>query len=135
LSISSGAEQAIRLLQDEMARAFGNRDFDAVLRCYAGDAVLLAPGRPAAVGSAAIAAELRAAFSDPNVEVTVRSTRIEVSADERLASAWGSGLTTITDPATGRKTRIASKWLAVYRREGGGWKVAADAFNADDAMP
>ena len=85
--------------------------------------------------ASAIAAELRAAFSDPNVEVTVRSTRIEVSADERLASAWGSGLTTITDPATGRKTRIASKWLAVYRREGDGWKVAADAFNADDAMP
>jgi uncharacterized protein (TIGR02246 family) len=135
LSAKSGAEEAIRLLQDEMARAFSNREFDAVMRCYAGDAVLLAPGRPAAVGSAAIALELRAAFADPDVEVAVRSTRIDVSADERMAAAWGSGLTTITDPATGRKTRIASKWLAVYRREGDGWKVAADAFNADDAMP
>ena len=48
-----------------MSRAFAARDFEAVMRCYADDAVLLAPGRPAAVGKAAIAAELRAAFDLP----------------------------------------------------------------------
>ena len=129
------SEDEIRQLQERLARAFTNRDFDAVLRCYADDAVLLAPGRPAAAGKAAISAELQAAFADPNVDVVVQAARIEVAADDRLASAWGTGLTTITDPRTQGRTRIASKWLAVYRREADGWKVVADAFNVDAPMP
>jgi uncharacterized protein (TIGR02246 family) len=126
------AAQAIGLLQERLARAFASRDFDAVMQCYAGDAVLLAPGRAAACGKMAIAAELRAAFSDPHVAVAVRTTRIEVSAGGDLACAWGTGLTTITEAATGRQTTVASKWLAVYRRHADGWQIAADAFNADE---
>jgi uncharacterized protein (TIGR02246 family) len=135
LNGTSASETAIRLLQERLARAFTNRDFEAVMRCYADDAVLLAPGRPAATGKAAIAVELRAAFSDPDVDVVVTTTRIEVAADDRLASAWGSGLTTITDLLTQRRTRIPSKWLAVYRRDMDGWQVIADAFSVDEPMP
>ena len=124
--------QAIDLLQERLARAFEARDFEAVLACYADDAVLLAPGRPPALGREAIAIELQAAFSDPQVAVAVRTRRIEVCAQGDLACAWGTGLTTITDPATGRLTILPSKWLAVYRRQADGWRVAADTFNADD---
>ena len=131
----SASESAIRLLQERLARAFSARDFDAVLSCYAEDAVLLAPARPAAVGRAAIAVELRAAFADPDVEVEVTTAGIDVAADGRDASAWGTGLTTITDPVSRRVSRVASKWLAVYRREADGWKVVADAFNLDAPMP
>jgi uncharacterized protein (TIGR02246 family) len=127
-------EAEIRLLQERMARAFANRDFEAVLHCYADDAVLLAPGRPAAAGKPAITQELRAAFSDQGVEVVVCTTRIEVAPDRRLASAWGTGLTTVTEAGSGRRTRIASKWLAVYRRDTAGWKVVADAFNTDEPV-
>jgi uncharacterized protein (TIGR02246 family) len=127
---AASAEQQIDLLQQRLARAFQVRDFEAVLRCYAGDAVLLAPGRPPAHGQAAIALELRAAFSDPQVAVAVRTSRIEVSAAGDLAWGWGTGLTTITDPATGRLTTVASRWLAVYRRQADGWRIAADIFNA-----
>lgn len=118
-----------------MARAFGARDFDAAMRCYAEDAVLLAPGRPAAAGKAAISAELRAAFSDPDVEVVVQATRIEVSPDGGMASSWGVGLTTITHALSRRVSHVRSKWLAVYRQEPDGWKVVADAFNLDEPMP
>lgn len=118
-----------------MARAFGDRDFEAVMRCYADDAVLLAPGRPAALGWAAIATELRAAFSDPDVAVVVQLARIEVSPDDRLASAWGTGLTTLTEPLSRRVSHVRSRWLAVYRREADGWKVVADAFVVDEPMP
>jgi len=135
LSATPASEAAIRLLQEEMARAFSRRDFDAVMRCYAEDAVLLVPARPAAVGKAAIATELRAAFSDPKVEVVVTTVGIDVATDERNASAWGTGLTTITDPVSRAVTRVTSKWLAVYRREADGWKVVADAFNVDAPMP
>jgi uncharacterized protein (TIGR02246 family) len=135
LSETEASEEAIRLLQQRLARAFTARDFDAVLDCYTDDAVLLAPGRPAALGKAAIARELRAAFADPNVDVTVTTARIEIAADARLASAWGTGLTTVTDAATLHQARIASKWLAVYRRDIDGWKVIADAFNVDEPMP
>ena len=38
-------ELEIRRLQERLARAFENRDFEAVLGCYAADAVLLAPGK------------------------------------------------------------------------------------------
>jgi uncharacterized protein (TIGR02246 family) len=133
--LTTDSEAEIRQLQERLARAFGDRDFEAVLRCYADDAVLLAPGRPAATGKAAISAELQAAFSNPNVEVVVRATKIDIAADDRLANAWGTGLTTIADPRTRDETRIASKWLAVYRREADGWKVVADAFNVDAPMP
>jgi uncharacterized protein (TIGR02246 family) len=129
------SEDEIRQLQERLASAFTSRDFEVVLDCYAEDAVLLAPGRPAATGRAAIAAELRAAFADANVEVVVSTTRIDVAADDRLASAWGTGLTTITDPLTRKTTRIPSKWLAVYRRGAKGWEVVADAFNVDAPMP
>jgi uncharacterized protein (TIGR02246 family) len=132
---ASQVESEVRRLQERLARAFADRDFEAVSRCYADDAVLLAPGRPAAAGKPAILDELQAAFSDASVEVVVRTTRIEVAPDHHMASAWGTGLTTITDPATHEKAHIASKWLAVYRRDADGWKVLADAFNVDAPMP
>jgi ketosteroid isomerase-like protein len=31
--------------------------------------------------------------------------------------------------------RVASKWLAVYRRGADGWQVVADAFNTDAPLP
>jgi uncharacterized protein (TIGR02246 family) len=126
------AAQAIGHLQERLARAFQGRDFETVLGCYAEDAVLLAPGRPPARGKAAIEMELRAAFANPQVSVTVRITRTEVAPAGDLAWAWGDGLTTITDPATRRQSVSASKWLAVYRRQPDGWRIAADAFNTDD---
>jgi uncharacterized protein (TIGR02246 family) len=126
------AAQAIGLLLERLARGFDSRDFETVLSCYAEDAVLLAPGRPPARGKAAIGMELRAAFANPQVSVTVRITRTEVAPAGDLAWAWGDGLTTITDPATGRQSGCASKWLAVYRRQADGWRIAADAFNTDD---
>lgn len=133
-AVRADAEAAIRRLQQELARAFHARDFAAVLRCYAADAVLLAPGRPAAVGHAAIGAELRSAFTDPAVDVDVRIERIEVSEDGCMAHAWGTGLTTVDEPGPDGSGSIASKWLAVYRREDDGWRLAADCFNLDTPM-
>jgi uncharacterized protein (TIGR02246 family) len=123
----------IRALQVKLGQAMAVRDFDTALHCYAPDAVLLLPGLPRITGRDAIGKALRTAFADPRLSVEVFVDRIEIDGSGQLAFAYGTGLTTQTD--RGSVARVASQWLAVFRKRDEVWEIAADAFTEQGGTP
>jgi uncharacterized protein (TIGR02246 family) len=119
-------ESDIRRIIAELGRSIEARDFDAAAACFATDAVLMLPGQPIIIGSAAIRAALAGMFTQetPAVEVTVRC--VEASASGDLAYAYGNGVTHAPMPRR-------SKWIAVLRRQHGAgeWRIVADIFNEE----
>jgi ketosteroid isomerase-like protein len=122
-------ENEIRRVIAELGRAIGARDFDAAVACFSAEAVLLMPGQSMVSGLPAIRAALEGLFGGgaPQVEVTVM--RVVVAGSGDLAYAFGTGVTQGEPPHGGYR----SKWIAVLRREGQGWRIVADTFNADAA--
>lgn len=119
-------ESDIRHIIAKLGRSIEGRDFDAAAGCFAEDAVLLLPRHPVVRGVAAIRAALAGMFAagSPGTEVMV--LRVEIAGSNDLAYAWGSGVTHSDPP-------LRSKWIAVFRRQAGEWRIAADTFNEDAA--
>jgi uncharacterized protein (TIGR02246 family) len=125
-------EAAIRQLVAESEHNFAARDFDKVMRFYANDAAAFLPDRPMLKGSAAIKAAMRDAFGDPNVSVAVKTDRVEVASSGDIGYGYGTGISTITDPATKSVTTAQSKWVTVFKKQpDGSWQAVADIYNSD----
>jgi len=101
----------------ELARA---HDAAAIAAMFAEDGVFLRHGRAQMVGPESIEAFLAERFArNPAADDIIETERIDVAASGDLAFESGSW----AYPATGREGRF----VTVYRKEGGAWKVAADA--------
>ena len=113
--------------------AYNAGDADGVANLYAEDAVLMPPGVPAITGRAAIkefiAADIQTSQAAGLVFKVDEPTGIGVSGD----LGWASGTDSVTD---GSGARVDSgKYLAVYRRTEGKWKLIRDTWNSDAPPP
>jgi uncharacterized protein (TIGR02246 family) len=124
-------EAAARAVNVAWYKAYNAGDGAAVAALYAEDAVLNAPGAPAARGKASIsefylknAAESAAAgfalVDDP-------SSDAGVSGD----LAWQSGTFKITDKSGAAVD--AGKYITVFQRKDGKWMILRDTWNSDAA--
>ena len=118
----------IRHIISALGRSIEGRDFDAAAALFAEDAVLMLPGQPMIGGSAAIRGALSATFAPGSPAVEVRVSHVETARSGDLAFAYGTGVTHAASP-------LRSKWLAVFRKLDGDWKIAADTFNEDGGGP
>ena len=116
----------IRHIISRLGRSIEGRDFDAAAALFAEDAVLMLPGQPMFGGSAAIRGALSTLFAPGSPAVEVVVSRVETARSGDLAFAYGTGLTHAPGP-------LRSKWLAVFRKLNGDWKIVVDTFNADAA--
>ncbi len=122
--------EAIRAVLLHVDDAVAAHDFDAAMKVYASDAVMLAPGAPPLVGTDAIRAAFQAAFGAPNSSITLTPTKIEVARSGDLAYAYGTGKTVMGDPSTGTTKEESNKWVTVFRKQpDGSWQLVADIFN------
>jgi uncharacterized protein (TIGR02246 family) len=132
----AAAEGAIRQLLADSQRNFAAHDFDKVMKFYASDSVLFLPGKPMLKGSEAIKAAMRDTFGDPNVTIDVNPESIVVAASGEIAYAYGTGISTITDPVNKSVTTARSKWVTVFKKQpDGSWQAAADIYNSDEPPP
>jgi ketosteroid isomerase-like protein len=106
-------------------------DYAALVKTYyADDAIFMAPNTPAATGHAAIEALLHT--FPPITAFELRTEEIVGAGD--LAYERGRYMMTMAPPG-GPVMADSGKYLEIWRKQGGSWKVTRDMFNTDIALP
>ena len=124
-------EQAIRAIHQRWAGLIQTKDAAAIERLYAGDAVLLAPGEAPVSGSAAIGTRWARQLQLEGFNFSLMPQQLLVSASGDLAQERGAydfAATLPQGPITD-----TGKYVLVWQKVGGEWKVVTDIFNSDPA--
>ncbi len=118
--------EAIMELDLEWAQRYADRDMDWIAAVHAQNAVLLAPGGDRLDGRAAIRAFWQDILPEAFPETTWEPVMAKVSADGEMAYVYGTASGVTPDGTT-----VPMKYLEVWVKVDGEWKVAADMFNAN----
>lgn len=127
-------EEAIRELDRRWVREIAARNVSAVVDFYADDGMVMAPNAPAAKGKAG----LHAVYTDlmkeaNNLSLTFEPTQITVAAAGDVAHDIGTYRLAMDTP--GGRINDSGKYITLWKKVDGQWKVAADMFNSDLAPP
>ena len=121
--------QAIRDVNALWLAAVAGKDAAATATFYAPDGRLMAPNAPAAQGAAAIAEAFGGMFQLPNITISWVQDVIEVAPGGALASDIGTYTLAYDGPAG--RVEDYGKYVVVWRKVDGQWRVAADIFNSN----
>ena len=129
-AVDPGAdEQAIRGQVDRWLQLVTAKDAAGIAELYAEDGAVMPPNAPIGKGRAAIQQTWSSMMGTPGFGLTFAPEQILVSSSGDMALDRGTyGLTIAPDGATQTDT---GKYVVVWRKIGGEWKVAADIFNSD----
>jgi ketosteroid isomerase-like protein len=130
----SPAEDAIHAADQEWARVFGAKDLKASVEFCADGASFLAPNVPAAVGKDAIGKTFAAFFTLPDLKLTWHPIKIEVARSGELGYSTGVYDMSLKDGA-GKTMTDRGKYVTIWKKQNGRWKVIYDIFNSDLAAP
>jgi ketosteroid isomerase-like protein len=112
-----------RVFEEEVV---GRRDFAALERVYTRDARILPPGSPAVAGRAAIAEFWRGALEALKVQsLRLHTIGLDVFGDR--AQEIGRAELAVE----GGGAPVALKYVVLWRREDGGWRMDVDIWNGD----
>jgi uncharacterized protein (TIGR02246 family) len=125
-------EQAIRQLDDQWNAAIARKDVEANVAFYAADGVVLWPDAPAGRGTAAIRNAWTEMLKAPNLKLVLTPEDIHVSQSGDLATDVGRVAAEMDTPQGHAKED--AKYLVVWKKVNGSWKVQYDAFNANAPM-
>jgi ketosteroid isomerase-like protein len=125
---------AISQLRSEIATAnrnfmgaFARGDAQAVAACYTADGWLLPPGSEVVQGTAAITTFWRGAMDAGIASATLDT--VEVGGGEETASEVGRYTLSGGDGAILDR----GKYVVIWRRDGGAWKLHRDIWNTSQA--
>ena len=104
------------------------KDTARIAQLYATDGLYMAPGYQALGGRAGAQKGWGMMFATPGAALTFGPSRIVVAQSGDMAYDIG----TYTYSANGRADD-KGKYLVVWKKQDGQWKVAADMFNSDGA--
>lgn len=127
------AEARIRELDRQWVAAVAAKDTAAIVNIYASDGRFMMPNAPAASGGDAIRSTWVGLLALPNLSLTFEPTSVHVSDDATMAYDVGTYRLGYDGP-TGR-VEDNGKYLVVWEKRGGEWKVVADMINTDRPMP
>lgn len=122
-------ERAIRDADAAMLRAARAGDADEFAAAFASDGRLLFPYAPAAEGRMAIRERFAENSRAPGFDVRWTTRQVEVSAAGDLA--WSTGRYTLAMETPDGPVRDEGKFLSVWEKVGGEWKMAADMIATD----
>lgn len=122
-------EQLIRELDARWVAAVAAKDVDALARIYAVDGMFLAPNAPLVEGRKGIAEVWAGLLGLPGISLTFEPMRIEVSESADLASDVGSYALAVD--GEGGRVRDQGKYVVVWKKVNGAWKVLVDIFNSN----
>lgn len=115
--------EAIKALEAQWSAMFGAGDLDGVASLLAEDSVLIMPGAAPISDRAAILEATRAMMASGDT-VSWQSDFAVVAPSGEMAYDYGTATTRTADGE-----EITGRYLVVWIKEDGEWKVAADMFN------
>lgn len=126
LGQEGGAEEAINAGAAAWAAAWNSGDAAALAAMYAGDAVVMAPGAEAMQGTEAIQAGLGAALEMSG------GSQMAITPDEIIPVGDDHAIETGTFVETGADGSHTDhgKYLAIWAKVDGGWKIVRDIWNS-----
>jgi len=125
---SGQVRASIVAANQQFIAAFNRGDAPAVAAMYSADARLLSPNSPMAEGSKAVQQFWQGAISAGLKMVSLETLHVESQGN----LAFEVGRYALTMPKSGGGTTTdAGKYVVVWEREGGKWKIAADIWNSD----
>jgi ketosteroid isomerase-like protein len=124
----SRAEAAARKMTQDWALACNTKQLDDLVDLYAADALVLRSNVPPVRGTAAIREFFFTALDAGLGEVEMEPLRVELFGDV----AYEAGRCKMLVPvAMGKRREERGKYLIMFTRQGGEWKVAADCWSSD----
>src|SRR5690348_16772313 len=121
-------EAEIRRLDKEWGEAATKKNLDAVVGFYAHDGSLVWPEEPAVHGIAQIRANWKKMMDTiPGLKLRFTPERIVISDDATLASDFGK--VEFGQEVNGKPVMQIAKYVVVWRKEKGNWKVLYDSWN------
>ncbi|MCH6588727.1 MAG: DUF4440 domain-containing protein [Proteobacteria bacterium] len=129
----AAVEQAIRNLDKKWAGAVVRGDVATIVDLYAPDSVFFTPNAPPAEGPEAIGEAWKGIMSLPNVSLNFRPTRIDVAASGDLATDIGTY--DLAFSGEDGRVRDEGKYVVVWKKINGEWKVLVDILNSNLKAP
>ncbi len=121
---------AVKAADAAFEKAFAAKDLDSAVKFYADDAVTMEPGMPAIAGKQAIKASMKQFMDDKNFDLHWTAEAAEVAKSGDLAYTRGSFDAKFTDPS-GKPASDHGKYVTIWKKIGGEWKVVVDTNNSD----
>ncbi len=134
LQAATKAEDAVRKADDEWARVFAARQIDPSVNACASNARVLSPNASVAIGHDQIRQLFAGFFALPNLKITWSADQVQVADSGELAYTSGHYDMSFTGP-DGKLIPDHGKYVTVWQKQGGAWKVIVDCFNTDLPMP
>jgi ketosteroid isomerase-like protein len=123
-------EQAIRNLDTQFNNYIVATNDSIITSLYAADGVLLPPNEPPVAGTANIR-KYFAAMWPMGPKLVVTPTLVKVTGD--MAFEDGTWTFSATTPAGPMKDN--GKYLVIWTRSAGGWKILRDMWSSDNPAP
>lgn len=132
-SLAGDDSDKIEAMNAQWVKAFEQRDFQSMQALFTSDSLLLSPNEPAVKGPEAVVQVWKSWAEFTNVAIAWAANRIDVSSSGDMAYDYG-WYTFAFDSENGR-VEDKGKYIAVWKKVDGTWKVAADIFNSDLPLP
>src|SRR6185369_12432463 len=124
-------EQVIRDLDARWVKAVAAKDVAWIANLYATDGRLMPPNAPAAVGREAVREAWTKLLGTPGFALTFAPVEVRLAKAADMAFDIG----TWEQPGPDAKAADHGKYVVVWKKQHGEWKVVADIFNSDRPSP
>lgn len=122
------AQAAIKTTNQKFMEAFQRGDAAGIAALYTDEAKLLPPGNQMTSGRKAIESFWQGAMNMGIKEAKLETVGIEAASD--LAYEVGRFALTV-QPERGERTTLTGKYVVVWKKQGGTWKLHADIWNTN----
>lgn len=122
-------EQAIRSTNERWLQLIRAKDAAAIAQLYAEDGAVMPTNEKAALGRESIEQWWNSSMQMPGYDLTFETDQLLVSQAGDMALDRGTYRFAATPP--GGAIDDSGKYVVVWRKVDGEWKVAADIFNSD----
>jgi uncharacterized protein (TIGR02246 family) len=121
-------EAAIRAVDAQWSKAATAKNMTKVMKFYAKDGSVVWPDQPPARGHKAIRASWESIFkANPGMYLDFKPVLIEIAEGRNMASDFG--VVHFARNAKPDDTENTAKYLVVWKKEQGEWKVLYDCWN------